>query len=624
MAYENLPGIFSNLIDGNLSVSNTNENPLVVVIGTAAKGSNDFYKVASTSRAVTEFGRADGTLVRGMYEVITGGAENVALYRIGAVAASLSNIGGGITVETVEKDDNAGLSYKLFWDDTAGRLRVYRASDNELVYDNYPSYPSGAIDLGEVAVSGSSAAPGAGNIGSLSVPITLYAANGVSGAVYTAGNDGILLSLMEKYEELFRAYKLLENEDIDIVVPQNVYLDDANIQDMTTAQVATVNSGAPWAASSTYPEPESTYDVLGKCFAQEYDGEWYFWWDMDRDGIAEIYPSVGSSTASTDANGTALSSSDFHEVNFGYQLADFCYRQSQNHQEMHGVIGVRPPNSYSLKDVADWVGKEPTYTESGSNLIISSNGSGLLGNRWMAGRKGNAGTGLPGHVVNEIDGLAYGGFVGTDSGWMDGTQEKDRNDRLIDIGKYLDVVGGYAFLSNSTSSATYVASAAAVYAGFESTLPANSAPTNKILPGVRLPYRISISKLDSLAGYRYVMLQTKTKGVVISDAPSAARPDSDYTRRSTVNIVKECIDAVRAAAEPFLGEGLSGARFAALDTAIDRALSKLQKAGYIVRYDKLLSATASEKVLGKANLELVLVPAYELRQLTVYVALSAQ
>lgn len=624
MAYENLPGVFSNLIDGNLSVTGSNENPLVVVIGTAAKGTNDYYKVASASRAVSEFGRSDGTLIRGMYEAITGGAENIALYRIGGVSASLSNIGGGVTVETVEKDDNAGNDYTLFWEDSTGRLRVYRASDSECVYDNNPAYPTGAIDLGEVAVSGSSPAPGAGNIGSLATPITLFAANGVSGAVYTAGSDGILLPLMKKYEELFVAYKLLENEDLDIVLPMNVYLDDLNVDDLTTAEVSTLNSGAPWAAASVYPTADTAYDVLGELFAQEHEGKWYFWWDMDRDGVAEIYPAIGSASATTDVEGTALTASDFHPVNFGYQLADFCYRQSENHQEMHGVIGVRPPNSFSLKDVAAWVGKEPVFTESGANLIISTNGSGLLGSRWMAGRKGNSGTGLPGHIIDSIDGLAYGGFIATDSGWMDGNQQKDRNDHIIDLGKYLDVVGSYVYLSNTTSSVTYIASAAAVYAGFESTLAANSAPTNKALPGVRLPYRISISKLDSLAGYRFVMLHTKPKGTVIADAPSAARPDSDYNRRSTVNIVKECIDACRAAAEPFLGEGLSGARFAALDTAIDRALGKLQKAGYIVRYDKLLSSTPSEKVLGKAILELVLVPAFELRSITIYVALASQ
>lgn len=625
MAYENLPGIFPLLQDGNLQIATKNENPVVLIIGTAAKGvSESFYPATSLSKAAAEFGRADGTLVRGLYEAADGGALNLALFRMGAKAALLANVGGGITIETSEKDASAGDLYKIFWEDSTGRLRIWRVADDLLVYDNYPAYPSGATDEGVISVSGSSPGAGAGDIGTLAYPLTLTQSSGVSGATFTAGSDGILLSRMEKYEALFNAYKLIENEDIDFVVPMDVYLDDPNIMDMTTSEVTALNSGAPWALTPAYPTVGSAKDALGKLFVQEYNGVWYFWWDMDKDGIAEIYPSVGSSNGSTDAFGAVLTASDFHEVSFAYQLADFCYRQSEDNQEMLGFIGVRPPNSWSLKDTSNWIGREPTYVTSGTNLIVSVNGTGLRGNKWMAGRKSISGTGLPGHSIGGIDGLAYGGFIGTEDGWVDGIQSEDRNDHLVDIGKYLNVVGGYGIMSNPSNSTAYMASGAVRYAGFVSGRSAISAPTNKIIPGIVLPFRISVAKHDSLAGFRYVMFQEKSKGIVVADAPTAARPDCDYQRLTTMRIVKDTLDAVRGAADPFIGEALNGTRWGALETAIDSTLIKLQKSGWIQRYQAVLSATAIEKVQGKANLELILVPSFELRSITIYVSLSAQ
>jgi hypothetical protein len=242
----------------------------------------------------------------------------------------------------------------------------------------------------------------------------------------------------------------------------------------------------------------------------------------------------------------------------------------------------------------------------------------------MAGRKGNSTTGLPGFVVNGVDGLAYGGFIATDSGWPDGAQQEDRNEHLVDIGKYISVVGAQGILANVTNPTSYAASCAALYGGFVSSLPANSAPTNKVIPGCRLPFRVSVAKLDDLAGLGYVMLQQKTKGIVVSDAPTAARPDSDYQRLSTVRIVKATIDAIRNVSEPFLGEPITGARLAALETAINQALVKLQKLEYLQRFQALVSSTPTQQVQGQADVELILVPAFELRQITVYVSLAAQ
>lgn len=628
MPYDNLPGIWKDEQDGNLTIVPINDNPIVLVLGTASQGdSESLYNVLKISDAARIFGK-DGTLTRGLYETSISGARNIRLFRVGATAAKLSSIGGStLEVETIKKDDSAGTDYELFFDNTTGRLYVYRASDDVLVYDNNPSYPLERVDLGEVTVSGS-ATGGTGDVGSLGTPLTLADADGVNGSVYTAGTDGLNLSRMELYEALYNAYSLLSDQEADIVVPMNVYLDDLNVMDLTATEIGNLGLDA---ISNTYPTASGDNDALGKLYVQEYEGINYFWWWFPDDPLsptnfadssAFIYPSVGSADHNTAADGTALTEADFHEVNFGYQLANFCYTQSRDNTEMTGVVGVLPPASFGLRDVALWVGSLPTTAEDANgNTVVTANGTGLLGNKWMSGRVTDSD--YVGHSIDGVDGLFGGGFIATETGWLDETQIKDDNDHLVDIGKYISVVASYPILSNPSQTTSYTATGAPTYGGLYSNLSPVSAPTNKLLKNVRLPFRISTSKLDLLAGQRYVTFHAKTRGIVVSDAPTAARTDSDYQRLTTVRQVKTAVDAIRGVAEPFLGEGMSGAVLAALDTAIDSQLKALVKQGLLSKYEFQLTSTVQQRVLGQATLELKLVPAFELRQITVVVALAA-
>ena len=68
---------------------------------------------------------------------------------------------------------------------------------------------------------------------------------------------------------------------------------------------------------------------------------------------------------------------------------------------------------------------------------------------------------------------------------------------------------------------------------------------------------------------------------------------------------------------------MSGAQTAALDTAIGQVLSNLVRIGVIQRYEYQLIITPQMRILGQATIELKVVPAFELRQITVLVALAA-
>lgn len=634
MAFASLPGVFENKLDGNLTIVPTSGAPIVAVIGTALQGdSEELFRVNSVSEASRTFGKT-GTLVRGLYEARLGGATNLRLFRIGATAAVLTGVGSGITIETVAKDASAGTDVEIFWDDAAGRLQVWRVSDGELVYDNNPTYPLESVDLGVVVVSGDFTAGGNGDLGTLSVPVTLEAADGTLGAAYTAGTDGAgeagtqnSLSRMKLYEALYDAYQLLEDQEIDVVLPMNIHVDDLNVMDLNGTNIQALGLDS----LSDYPVAGSTTDALGKLFVEEYEGKNYFWWwfpdthSSPTFSAANIAPSAGSASTTTKTDGTALTADDFHEVNFGWQLAYFNYLQSRDNTEMNGAIGMLPPSGFSPKAISQWVGSVPTTSDATGDVLVTANGSGLLGNKFMAGRA-QTGSGLsliPAFTINGKAGLFEGGFIATDDGWLDGTHLLDDNDSLVDIGKYISVVATPPVLSNPSRNTSYVASGAPTYGGFYSDLAPQSAPTHKLLDSIRLRFRLNKTKLDLLATQRYVTFHQGRRGIVVSDAPTAARSGSDYSRLSTVRQVKDCVDGIREVADEYLGEGMSGTMLAAFETAIDGELNTKVKDKVINRYEFQLISTPQQRILGQATVELKLVPAFELRQITVVIGLAA-
>jgi len=643
MGYTNLPGISEAIQDGNVMIIPANISSSTLVLGTASQGFSDrLYHVRRTTDAKRYFGK-EGTLVRGMYETALAGVENILLYRIGATAAKLTGVGndggsGGFTIETVYKDDSAGTDYALFYDHTTARLLVYRVVDDTLVYDNNPSYPDERVDLGDVIVSGSAGTGGAEeDIGSSGSLVTLKdadaATSGVTGVAYTAGTDGMNLSRMEMYQTLFVAYKLLEDAVMDVIVPMNVYLDDLNVADLNSTKVDALDLDS----LAAFPTAGADDDAIGYLHTEEFEGVDYFWWWFPADPLnptfttSNIYTAAGIGSAALDKkiDGTTLTADDFHEVNFAYQLANFCYNQSRDNVDMTGVIGVLPPASFAMREMAQWVGEMPTYiadpTTGKSVVSPGSNGKGLLGNKFTSGRiTVSSGTNaVRGFSVDGLDGLAHGGFIATDTGWLDDTQQKDENDHLIDIGKHISLVATYVTLSNASRASAYRASGAPSYGGFYLMLPPSSAATNKVMNNMQLPARINKTKLDLLAGQRYVTYHQKQKGIVVSDAPTAARPDSDYQRLSSVRQVNTMVNRLRARLEPFLGEGQSGAQTAAMETAIEKELSRGVKDKIISKYEYQLVITPAQRVLGQATLELKLVPSWELRQISIVVSLAA-
>lgn len=621
--FESLPGIIHELQDGGLQIAEINDAPAVLVLGTATKGiAGRKVPVVRANESQNQFG-TQGTLVRGMYEVLAGGAQNVQLLRIGAKAAFLFGVGTNdqstspTVIETLIKDSAAADLYfvkyvspaSLGGGATVGHLKI-KNINGIVVYDNNPG--GDLVDLGEVTVSGELL--GGSDIGDSEDEEDFIAMAALAGDYsLIPGKDGVLLSKMELYEALEETYASLENDEIDVVVPRGAFLDDKNLADGDTI---VLSSDATLPEGQKYPAAGSIGDALGKLYKEEFEGQTYYFWNTSSatPAVAGIFPQVGAASATTKIDGSPLSASDFKEVNFAYQLANFCFSISVNDNEATGVIGVKGPKSYSTKDVASWIGKEPVKDSTGKVVV---NGAGLLGNKFMAGT-----------LTRDK------GFLATFSGWLPtGTNFsanpdiiKDRNGKMVDIGKYISVCAMPLTFFNSTdlTGAGYQSSMAAMYAGFYSSLPSNSSPTNKTITGVRAPFRISKTKLNSLAKFHFVSVKQKEDVLKISDAPTAARDESDFVRLTTVRIVSEVVNVVRSVAEPYIGEPNTAAARVALETGIVRELARLQELGFVQRFEAKVTATVAQQIQGDATVELVIVPAFELRKITIITSLAKQ
>jgi len=284
-----------------------------------------------------------------------------------------------------------------------------------------------------------------------------------------------------------------------------------------------------------------------------------------------------------------------------------------------GVIGVNPPtNHYNPAAISAWVGQLPEYDEDGD---VSRNGSGLLGNKFLAGY------GLNGLYtdLNQFD----PGFLATDSDQLDDDDlTVDANGFNLDLGKYLSIVGSWPFMNNAANGGvSYIASGAALYAGMISSLAPWRGSTAKRIggTGIRLPMRLPKRNLNDLVGLRYVMFTEDTSGAVtVVDGPTAALPTSDYIRNMTMRLCFEVIGRLREAARPFLGESTTALAKSGLETRLKKELSDVQRLseGALEQYTLQITQTALDRRLGTAHVALSLRVIGELRRLSFSLALT--
>jgi hypothetical protein len=227
---------------------------------------------------------------------------------------------------------------------------------------------------------------------------------------------------------------------------------------------------------------------------------------------------------------------------FVQQLAQFCAVSSMVNRYTHGVISVMPMDSVnSLADIANFV----------TGLSVPN-----VNVYWLQDNNGN--------------------------------DMYDNNGNLIDIGRFISVVVGPEVIVQNTQLGLYAAPAAALYAGLISTLPANQGPVGQQIPNTYgLRYNFSSPQVSQLLGLQYVVLyspasQQAPAPVVVADGLTAANPNSDYRRLTTVRVVAGVLDVIQNACQPFLGLPNSPQNQGAMTTAISAQFKSLISAGVLL------------------------------------------
>jgi hypothetical protein len=206
---------------------------------------------------------------------------------------------------------------------------------------------------------------------------------------------------------------------------------------------------------------------------------------------------------------------------------------------------------------------------------------------------------------NGQDLLAIIGADGTDAAAVVG--QAQTNDRVVLCAP------GY-FVSNPADPDNDVALPgnylAAPVAALISTLPPQSSPTNKTLPGVtRLVQRYSYSERITLVQNRILALEQRNGVRVVRGLTTDAGGFRQITTRRIVDFAKA---GIRQVGNAFVGRLNNERVRAALQGAIDGFLTSMLVDEQLTRYDLEVTATRRDEIEGRAIVNALLQPTFSI------------
>lgn len=655
-------GITSEILDGKLSPRTSLPEDVVLIVSRATTGpSNQLYSVSDTETAKQVFG-ASSPIIQLMKHAYAGGADNVALYRIGGSAASVDNLFGEYTtLRTTAESVNAGANLKVY----AGPRNNDPETSIVIVYDGakivYSNSPGQEIDLNVVSLDGFDSNEFPFVIGSLTAPVAFkdvvsnlkaksiesfigdavnksfqLAETGVELIQVVLTSGGTLTSLTRGTDYTLVGNTITVttapgvNDAIQVTYARPVVAADFDV----TYTKGEDNMGAPlnklyelydtafveleaydvfsvvvedlFSARNIASGDDASSDRLTYVIRTEVEDGYAYKWS-DNKNIYQLLTDPSLTTvdvglAALDTNGVPVVVTQYNEVDFAHRLATWAWTQSDIAHYVNGVIGPRGPKANYTIAINRWVGKAPTKDIYGKIIV---NGEGLLGNRFMVGTT-----------------TQTGGFYATDTGYPDGDPLYDSSGVIVDIGKHLSIPVLPVYMASDlyTSTGASTRSAAAAYAGLITQVSPGDSTTNIVIPGITPVFKLKANKIQALSDAGYVVFEEKTKGLTVYSGDLATSDASDFDYVSTAIAITHVLKTLRDVIDPYIGKGISASLMAALYNAVDVQLKSAVTFGYINGYSFNLIGTDANSL----KLPLSIQPKHELRTVNVLVSLAEQ
>lgn len=337
--------------------------------------------------------------------------------------------------------------------------------------------------------------------------------------------------------------------------------------------------------------------------------------------------------------------------NFAHLLANFCFWQSYYEKSCNGFIGTEPidinfDGRITHSQLQTYIGRERTqvdqFIDDVGGTPLAANGTGLLGfvdcEEFDGIHRLHA---TPDYPINYkfwasvlgmecIQRSIQENVVFNSTGYGDSYIEDSINGQLMDLGARIRVCTNDVFVVNRVSQrynlvrGAYLTNGAASIAGYYANKPQGVSLTKRKLRNVYPLRRMSQTQLDALLKARFIPLQTVTGEPVAevqADDTGAfhinAHHRSDFVRGSSLDALDTCIEDIRKVAKPVLGTGLNASQVEHLKTEAEEALKQRKKTGEIQAFEFNILSTEVMQILGEAEFELKVVPAFEVRKIRI-------
>jgi len=292
MAYDNIPGVVAEITDGSFRTIRTSSQPRILLLGTATSGlTNETYSVTSIRSVERDYGKTS-EITKGLFELYAQRADNVGLMRIGGRESKIifkDAAGGSITVVPNYRDDEILERYALIVsnDGVANRYLIYDIRDERWVYDTLEIYAINTelIDIEDDGLALSNTTATASGSTSLFVALSSVAVSdfgsGVTAIAKYDGDDGVSMTLCERYAALNSAYAGLDDNDADYVTPLGIFADSKNIAD----------DGAVWTEGlyfNSFEVVDGPDDQLGYVWQYIYRGKLYTYFVESKTLFADL------------------------------------------------------------------------------------------------------------------------------------------------------------------------------------------------------------------------------------------------------------------------------------------------------------------------------------------------